>query len=238
MRKLLALWDWGHWFRRAKPVLEKPAAPRPLAPTPLAETKAAPDLSIGKGPRRMLFIDEPNLARSLGEVRAQGKDLDYAKLRAYFGSDVPLSAAFYYTGYEDSQIGMRAFFRKLNGLGYEVVQVRSKHFRDGSVKNADPDIKIITDLFTKLAEYDEAVLLSGDGDFADTVQHLLRLGKRVKVVSMRSRMAQELRECGAEVLFLDGVLPGLLMDRRMRSRPAQPPVSGASTPGMTSGNRQ
>lgn len=173
--------------------------------------------------------DEPNLARSLGEVRAQGKDLDYAKLRSYFAASAPLRGALVYTGYAESQVGMREFFRKLNGLGYEVVLVRSKRFRDGSVKNADPDIKIITDMFTKLAEYDEAVLVSGDGDFADTVQHLMRIGKRVKVVSMRSRMAQDLRECGAEVLFLDAILPGLLMDRQMRSRPGQPPSAGPSS---------
>ena len=60
---------------------------------------------------------------------------------------------------------MRGFFRKLSGRGYEVVQVRSKRFRNGSVKNANPDIEIIADMFTKLAEYDEAVLVSGGGDF-------------------------------------------------------------------------
>jgi uncharacterized LabA/DUF88 family protein len=166
-----------------------------------------------------MFIDEPNVARSLTELRAQGKDLDYRKLKDHFSAGRPLTAAYFYTGYLDSQVGMRAFFRKLEDMGYEVVQVRTKRFRDGSVKNADPDIKIVTDLFTKLADYDEAILVSGDGDFADSVQHLLRLGKRVKVVSMRSRMAQELRECGAEVVFLESIIHELLMDRHMRSGP-------------------
>lgn len=186
----------------------------------------------------MLFIDEPNLARSLGEVRAQGKDLDYAKLRQYFAANASLVESLFYPGYVVSQVSMRGFFRKLKGLGYEVVQVRSKHFRDGSTQNADPDIKIITDMFTKLACYDHAVLVSGDGDFADTVQHLLGLGKRVTVVSMRSRMAQELRECGAEVLFLDSVLAGLLMERHMHSGTvAQSRAHSAPSPSRASSNR-
>lgn len=100
-------------------------------------------------------------------------------------------------------------------MGYEVVQVRSKRYRDGTIEKADLDIKIVTDLFTKFDEYDEAILVSGDGDFTDTVQQLMERGKRMKVVSMRSRLAQELRESGAD--FLENILPQLLMDRQMRS---------------------
>ena len=168
----------------------------------------------------MLFIDEPNIARSLSEIRSRGKDLDYHKLIDFFSARGPLAGAFFYTGYEDSQVGMKAFFRKLTDFGYEVVQVRGKRYRDGSVKRADPDIKIVTDLFIKFREYDEAILVSGDGDFADAVQQLMKRGKRVKVLSMRSRLAQELRESGAEVIFLENILPSLTMDRQMRSGPA------------------
>ena len=177
--------------------------------------------------RTMLFIDEPNVARSLGEVRARGKDLDYRKLKDHFSVRAPLAGAFFYTGYDDSQVGMRAFFDKLGSMGYEVVKVRSKRFRDGTIKHADPDIKIVTDLFTKFTEYDDAVLVSGDGDFADTVQQLMLRGKRVTVLSMRSRLAQELRECGADVIFLENILPGLLMDRHMRSGPVNQASNGS-----------
>ena len=173
------------------------------------------------GCRSMLFIDEPNVARSLGHVRSQGKDLDYKKLKEYFSAQRPLAGAFFYTGYKESQIGMRGFFSRLKSFGYEVVLVRSKRYRNGTVKNADTDIKIVTDLFTKFNQYDEAVLVSGDGDFADAVQQLMMHGKRVKVVSMRGRLAQELRESGADVIFLENILPQLLMDRQMRSRPAR-----------------
>ena len=173
----------------------------------------------------MLFIDEPNLARSLGEVRDRGKDLDYRKLKEYFSSRGSLAGAFFYTGYENTHLGMSAFFRKLSDFGYEVVQVRGKRYRDGTVKRADPDIKIVVDLFTKLDEYDAAILVSGDGDFTDTAQELMKRGKQVRIVSMRNRLAQELRECGAEIIFLESILPDLLMDRHMRSGPAKQ-VSG------------
>ena len=176
--------------------------------------------------RSMLFTDEPNVARSLGEVRARGKDLDYRRLRDYFGSTTPLAGAFFYTGYEEGQLGMRGFFRKLSSLGYEVIQVRGKRYKDGTVKRADPDLKIVADLFTKINQNDEAILVSGDGDFTDTVQQLMKSGKRVKVVSMRSRLAQELRECGADIIFLENILPQLLMERQMRSRPASQPTEG------------
>ncbi len=145
------LWRWTNLFR--KPLAEVPQAPPKLATasegrTPVAAATAVP------GKRAMIFIDEPNVARSLGEVRAQGKDLDYRKLKEYFTGDEPLGGAFFYTGYVASQVGMQGFFRKLGSFGYEVVQVRSKRYRDGTVKNADPDIKIVTDMFLKMNEYD------------------------------------------------------------------------------------
>ena len=208
MGGFFSLTDWLRQLKRASPR----RGPRDQAANGDSEVS-----------RSMLFIDEPNVARCLGEVRARGKDLDYKKLKDYFGSTTPLAGAFFYTGYEDGQLGMRGFFRKLSNLGYEVVQVRSKRYRDGTVKHADPDIQIVTDLFTKFSQYDEAILVSGDGDFTDTVQQLMKRGKRVKIVSMRSRLAQELRECGAEIIFLENILPQLLMERQMRSRPAGQP---------------
>lgn len=197
----------------APPAVHAPIAKAP--PPPPAPTVA----------RTMLFIDEPNVARSLSEIRSHGKDLDYNKLREHFNASTPLAGAFFYTGYEDNQLGMRAFFRKLTTFGYEVVQVKGKRYRDGSVKRADPDIKIVTDMLIKLSEYDEGVLVSGDGDFTDTVQQIMKRGKKMKIVSMRSRLAQELRECGAEIIFLENILPGLLMERHMRSGPASQTTS-------------
>ena len=205
---------------------DAPAVPSASTVPPAANT---PTVAIAKSPpappatavvRSMLFIDEPNVARSLSEVRSHGKDLDYNKLREYFSAKTPLAGAFFYTGYEDNQLGMKAFFRKLTTFGYEVVQVKGKRYRDGSVKRADPDIKIVTDMLIKFSEYDEAILVSGDGDFTDTMQQLMKRGKKVKIVSMRSRLAQELRESGAEIIFLENILPGLLMERHMRSGPA------------------
>ena len=43
-----------------------------------------------------------------------------------------------------------------------MVQVWSKRYRDGTVTDADPDIKIVTDLFPKVDEYDKAILVSGE----------------------------------------------------------------------------
>ena len=64
----------------------------------------------------------------------------------------------------------------------------------------------MTDLFTHFPDYDEAILVSGDGDFTDTVQQLMKRGKKVRVVSMRNRLAQELRECGAQIVYLEDIL--------------------------------
>lgn len=72
--------------------------------------------SKAKG-RALLFIDEPNVALSLGEVHSRGKDLDYKKLKECCDAGDWLVGAYFDTGYGTSQLGMRAFFRKLSNLG-------------------------------------------------------------------------------------------------------------------------
>ena len=109
-----ALWRWTKPFRR--PLVAVPQAP----PEPVAASEARIPVAAATavpGKRAMLFIDEPNVARSLGEVRAEGKDLDYRKLKAYFTRDEPLVGAFFYTGYVASQVGMQGFFRELGTFG-------------------------------------------------------------------------------------------------------------------------
>jgi len=106
-----------------------------------------------------------------------------------------------------------SFFRRLESFGYQVVEAGGKTYRDGTKKRPDADAMIITDLLSLIESYDEATLVSGDGDFTYPVQRLLEIGKRVRVVSTRSHLAHSLKESGAEIVYLEGKLPELLMSR-------------------------
>ena len=164
-------------------------------------------------PRAFLAIDMANLAHMLDEVRRRGKDLDYRKLIDWLAEGRHLTNAKVYTGLDSNKQVINSFLGRLKTFGYEVVEVRGKTYQDGSTKRPNADTMIITDILSMIGSYDEATLVSGDGDFAYPVEILLRMGKQVRVVSTRHPLAQALRESGAEIVYLESKLPELLMSR-------------------------
>lgn len=174
--------------------------------------RAEPSAPVGS-PRTFIAVDMANLAHMLGSVRDKGLDMDYAKLLAWLSQDRTLVMARVYSGLDPDIPSVGGFLRRLQALGYEVLQIQGKTYRDGSVKQPNADSFIITDLLLAADTYDEATLVSGDGDFAYMVKGLLELGKKVRVVSTRSHLAQSLRESGATVEYLEPHLPNLTMMR-------------------------
>ncbi|MBI2871959.1 MAG: NYN domain-containing protein [Chloroflexi bacterium] len=155
-----------------------------------------------------------NLAHMLAPVRGQGYELDYGAFRTWLTRGRQHVSLRVYTGLPVDKREIRAFLRRLQLFGFEIVHLRGKTYKDGSVKRPNADTAMITDLVREAPTYDEAVLVSGDGDFEYPVRALLAMGKRVQVVSTREHLARDLRESGADITFLDKELPRLLMGRR------------------------
>ena len=93
-------------------------------------------------------------------------------------------------------IARTKFFKKLDQFGYKLRLKPTKVFYNGthSVKKANCDVDLTFDLMKYISQYDEVVILSGDGDFAPVLEYLLRKGKRLHFLARSERTAREIRQ--------------------------------------------
>lgn len=95
------------------------------------------------------------------------------------------------------------FFEALNKIGFEV---KSKDLQTfvGGAKKGDWDIGIAMDMIQLAPKLDTLVLVSGDGDFVDLLQHIKRaMGCRVEVMAFGKTSSSKLREEADEFIDLD-----------------------------------
>jgi uncharacterized LabA/DUF88 family protein len=95
------------------------------------------------------------------------------------------------------------FFDALRNIGYEV---KSKDLQTfiGGMKKGDWDIGIAMDMIEQAPKLDTAVLISGDGDFMDLIQHLKRaMGCRVEVIAFGKSASSKIKDNADEFTDLD-----------------------------------
>lgn len=85
------------------------------------------------------------------------------------------------------------FFGALSKIGY---QVRAKELQVflGGAKKGDWDVGIAMDVMRTAGKLDAVVLVSGDGDFHDLLEHAKSLGCQVEVIAFRSTASSKLVE--------------------------------------------
>jgi len=89
------------------------------------------------------------------------------------------------------------FYRKLNKFGYELKLKPVKIFTDGegnTTKKANCDVDMTFDLMRLMEQYSEAVILSGDGDFAIVLKYLKNKKRDIIILSRGERTAKEMRQ--------------------------------------------
>ncbi len=105
------------------------------------------------------------------------------------------------------------FFDALSKIGYEV---KSKDLQTfvGGAKKGDWDIGIAMDMIELAPKLDTLVLVSGDGDFVDLIQHLKRaMGCRIEVMAFGKSSSSKLREETDEFVDMDKDKRRFLMTR-------------------------
>lgn len=133
------------------------------------------------------FIDGQNLnmgtSKDLedkkGKVIYQGWKLDYRKFRIYLKDKFHVSKAFLFIGYVPEQERM---YRDFKTFGYELVFKPTIKDGFGKVKgNVDAEL-VLHAAKIQCDNYDQAVIVSGDGDFTCLVEHLEKEGKLNHIV--------------------------------------------------------
>ena len=118
------------------------------------------------------FIDSQNLNLS---IKALGWKLDYRKFRAYLTEKYQISKAFLFIGFIDEN---EELYKSLTEAGFVCI-FKPTLMHDGITKgNCDADMVLHTMIESK--NYDQAVLVTGDGDFHCLAKYLIqekKLGK-------------------------------------------------------------
>lgn len=100
-------------------------------------------------------------------------------------------------------VEQEAFFEALRYSGFEV-KVKDLQVFPGGIKKGNWDVGMTVDVLRLAPEIDIAVVVSGDGDFADLIEELKRRGLRVEVAAFGRTCATRLKELADDFIDLEG----------------------------------
>lgn len=143
-----------------------------------------------KRPTNYAFIDSQNL--NLG-VRSSGWRLDYRKLRLYLKNKFDVDQAFMFIGLVGNN---QKLYTELQKAGFILVfKPTVQYFQNGkqTVKgNVDAEL-VLHAAAIQYANYDKAVIVTGDGDFACLVEFLEDKGKLLHILTPNHKYSQLLK---------------------------------------------
>jgi len=136
------------------------------------------------------FIDSQNL--NLG-VRTMGWQVDYKKLRLYLKNKYNVERAFMFIGLVANN---QKLYTQLQTAGFILIfKPTVRYFENGkeTVKgNVDAEL-VLHAAAIEYANYDKAIIVSGDGDFACLIQFLEENSKLLHILTPNSKYSKLLR---------------------------------------------
>lgn len=146
------------------------------------------------------FIDGNNL--NLG-VRSLGWKLDFRRFRVYLRHRYHVTKAYLFIGYLPHNANL---YRALQEYGFLLIFKNVLQKKDGSVKG-NVDAELVLHAMIQYKNYDRAVIVTSDGDFACLVEYLNGKGKLETVLSPYFETCSILlkRAAGGRIDFLKGL---------------------------------
>lgn len=156
------------------------------------------------------FIDSQNLHLGVrndikspkGELVYEGWPLDYRKFRLYLKNKYGVTRAYFFIG---NVPGKESFYRALQEMGYIVVLKPTMPYRENGVTsmkgNVDAELVLYASALT-YPQYDQAVIVSGDGDFLCLVEYLDAEGKLLKVLAPNKKYSSLLKKYASYILVV------------------------------------
>lgn len=136
------------------------------------------------------FIDSQNL--NLG-VRSQGWQIDYGKLRLYLKNKYSVDQAFMFIGLVSNN---QKLYTRLQAAGFILVfKPTVRYFENGkeTVKgNVDAEL-VLHAAAIEYPNYDQAIIVTGDGDFACLIEFLEDKDKLLRVLTPNGKYSSLLR---------------------------------------------
>lgn len=121
------------------------------------------------------FIDSQNLNRS---IRDLGWYLDFKRFRAYLKEKYAVSKAYLFIGYIPQN---EHLYTSLRRSGYILIFKPITESEDGKIKG-NVDAELVLHSMIEYLHYDQAVIVSGDGDFYCLVDYLNKQNKLYRLL--------------------------------------------------------
>ncbi len=143
------------------------------------------------------YIDGANLHKGIGTL---GWELDYARFRIWLRDKHKVGRAYLFLGYIPEFADL---YNDLEKAGYLLVFKEVVRDLDGRIKgNCDADLVLAATCGAYEVHYEQAVIVSSDGDYACLVNFLLKRNKMKAILSPSNKCSVLLYRSGAPITFL------------------------------------
>ncbi len=122
------------------------------------------------------FIDSQNLNLAIQDL---GWKLNWQRFRGYLRDKYQVEKAYIFVGFMEQN---KDLYTSLTQAGYELIYKPVQEYKDGSVKG-NIDAELVLQAMIDYNNYDQAVIVTGDGDFYCLVNYLYDQGKLAAVVA-------------------------------------------------------
>jgi len=168
-----------------------------------------------KKPNTYAFIDSQNL--NLGTQR-MGWKLDWRKFRQYLADKHGVTKAYMFIGYMSEN---ESLYEYMHELGFLVVlkptvDVQAQPESDKSSADKKPgeekekpgikgnvDAELVLYAMKELANYDKAIIVSGDGDFFSLAEYLQEQGKLAHILTPNWQYSSLLKVFDDKIIRMD-----------------------------------
>lgn len=141
------------------------------------------------------FIDGQNVNLA---IRDLGWKLDLKRFRIYLKEKYHVEKAYYFIGYVE---GNKVLYQSLQEYGYILIFKPTLKNPDGKIKG-NCDAELVLHAMIEYPNYDKAVIVTGDGDFACLVEYLIEKNKFKTVLAPNSKKYSSLLRKAAKGQYL------------------------------------
>ncbi len=142
-------------------------------------------------PRVAVFLDGSNFFYM--QKDALRWFIDPKKLLNWLSQYGEITDANYYTTVDNQNEGQLMYLRALNHMGFRVETKPIDQFNEEDGFDGSVDLDMLIDMLVQIDNYDMAVIISGDADFARIVEVLRARGKEYLVLSTKGMVASAIR---------------------------------------------
>ena len=151
-------------------------------------------------PRTYVFIDAQNLHLSISK---KGWEIDYLRFYRYLSDKYKIKKAFCFIGHRPE---FKSTYKYLRKCGFELVFKKVRKGQKWIKGNVDSDL--IVKMWAEEKNYDQAIVISGDGDFLPLHQFLKTKNKLFKIgIPLEKTCPKIFKDFRKYLFFIDALKP-------------------------------